>query len=126
MPQSVAGTVKDALGRPLPDVSVILQAADGRAVSRTTASAAGAFSFTAVASGTYAIVAEKSGFKTATAIVSVGAGPVTPVALALESTAALNLAVTAKRLDIARNSLSPETGSSTYKFSDQDIAHLPQ
>jgi len=126
VPQSVAGTVKDALGRPLPDVSVILQAADGRAVSRTTASAAGAFSFTAVASGTYAIVAEKSGFKTATAIVSVGAGPVTPVALALESTAALNLAVTAKRLDIARNSLSPETGSSTYKFSDQDIAHLPQ
>ena len=56
-PQSVAGTVKDALGRPLPDVSVTLQAADGRAVSRAMASAAGAFSFTAVAPGTYAVVA---------------------------------------------------------------------
>lgn len=125
-PQPVAGTVNDALGRPLSNVSLSLQAAEGRVVSHTTTNANGFFSFTAVTPGTYAIVAEKSTFKTATAIVTVGSGSPAPVVLALESAAALNLAVTAKRLDVARNSLSPETGSSTYKFSEQDIAHLPQ
>ena len=125
-PRHVTGTVKDALGRPLPNVSLSLQAADGHVVSRTTSDASGTFSFGTVAPGTYAIVAEKNSFKTATAIVTVGTGPVAPVVLALESAEALKLAVVAKRLDIARNSLSPETGSSTYRFSEQAITQLPQ
>ena len=33
--------------------------------------------------------------------------------------------VTAKRLDAARNGLSPDTGSSVYKFDTEDIARLP-
>lgn len=125
-PQQITGTVKDALGRALSNVSLNLQAADGRVVSHATTTAAGAFSFPSVAPGTYAIVAEKETFKTATVIVTVGNGPVAPVSLALESAAALNLAVVAKRLDVARNGLSPETGSSTYRFSQRSIAQLPQ
>jgi outer membrane receptor protein involved in Fe transport len=66
------------------------------------------------------------GFKPATAIVTVATGPVAPVALALESAAPLSLAVVAKRLNVARNGLSPETGSSTYRFSEQAITQLPQ
>lgn len=125
-PQHITGTVNDALGRPLSNVSVSVQAASGHAVAHATSNASGSFSFATVPPGTYAVVAEKSGFKTATAIVVVGTGPVTPVMLALESEAALNLAVVAKRLDVARNSLSPETGSSTYRFSQEAIAQLPQ
>jgi outer membrane receptor protein involved in Fe transport len=125
-PQVVAGTVKDALGRPLSDVHLSLQSADGHVVGHAISDATGAFSIPQRVPGTYAIVAEKSSFKTATAIVTVGTGPVAPVVLALESAAALNLAVTAKRLDIVRNSLSPETGSSTYRFNEQAIAQLPQ
>ena len=34
--------------------------------------------------------------------------------------------VTAKRLDAARNALSPDTGSSVYKFDTDDITRLPQ
>lgn len=34
--------------------------------------------------------------------------------------------VSAKRLDAARNALSPDTGSSIYNFSSDDIARLPQ
>ncbi|HVN86249.1 MAG TPA: TonB-dependent receptor [Candidatus Binatia bacterium] len=124
--QPVTGIVKDALGRPLSNVRLNLQAADGRLVSHTITNAAGLFSFTAVAPGTYAILAEKSTFKTATAIVTVANAPPAPVVLALESAAALDLAVVAKRLDVARNSLSPETGSSTYRFSEQAISQLPQ
>ena len=33
--------------------------------------------------------------------------------------------VSAKRLDAARNALSPDTGSSVYKFDTDDIARLP-
>jgi len=125
-PAPVTGTAKDALGRPLSNVTLRLQAADGHVVDHATTNDAGAFSFPPVPPGTYAIVAEKSTFKTATAIVTVGNAPVAPVVLALESAAALNLAVVAKRLDVARNGLSPETGSSTYKFSQQAITQLPQ
>lgn len=40
---------------------------------------------------------------------------------------ALNaVVVTAKRLDEARNALSPETGSSVYRFDSEDINALPQ
>ena len=124
--QPVTGTVKDALGRPVPNVSLNLQDAGGKVVSRATTNTAGSFTFSTVAPGTYAIVAEKSTFKSSTTIVTVGNGPVTPVVLALESAAALNLAVVAKRLDTARNGLSPETGSSTYKFSEKAITQLPQ
>jgi len=123
---SVTGTVKDALGRPLANVSLNLQDAGGKVVSHATTNTTGSFTFSAVAPGTYAIVAEKSTFTTATSIVTVGSEPVAPVVLALESAAALNLAVVAKRLDVARNGLSPEAASSVYKFSEQAITQLPQ
>ncbi|MCP3019469.1 TonB-dependent receptor [Cupriavidus basilensis] len=43
------------------------------------------------------------------------------------SAKALNaVVVTAKRLDEARNALSPETGSSVYRFDSEDINALPQ
>ena len=125
-PEQVTGTVKDALGRPLSDVDLSLQDADGHVLSHTTTDANGAFSFASVGPGTYAILAEKGTFKTATAIVTVTTGPVPPVSLALESAAALNLAVVAKRLDVVRNSLSPETGSSKYRFNQEAITQLPQ
>ena len=51
-PQQITGTVKDALGRALSNVSLNLQAADGRVVSHATTTAAGAFSFPSVAPGT--------------------------------------------------------------------------
>ena len=69
----------------------------------------------------------KEGFRTGVAIVTVNAGGAArPVAIALAAEKALSLQVAAKRLDVARNSLSPETGSSVYKFSEQAIHELPQ
>ena len=46
--------------------------------------------------------------------------------LALQSEAALSMAVVAQRLNKARNSLSPETGGSVYRFSEKAIQDLPQ
>src|SRR5271170_1427048 len=103
----ITGTVKDAIGRPLPGVRLSLQTSEGKAKMKAQSAADGHFTFAGVAPGVYAVVAEKASFKTATAIVTVTARGVKPLEMALESEAALSMAVVAKRLDKARNGLSP-------------------
>jgi hypothetical protein len=122
----VSGTVSDALGRPVNGALLILQREDGQIVARTKSQTSGHFEFTDIRLGTYAIVANKSGFATATAIVTVTAGGAKPVEISMEAQAALSMQVVAKRLDVARNGLSPESGSSVYRFSEKAIHELPQ
>ena len=122
----VTGVVKDALGRPLKQANLSLQGADGKVVAHATSNDEGEFSFDAVPHGTYAVVATKEGFKTATAIVSVSTKGAAPVTVAMEAEKSVSLAVAAKRLDKARNSLSPDTGGSKYTFSEKAIQQLPQ
>ncbi|HXZ88847.1 MAG TPA: TonB-dependent receptor, partial [Candidatus Binataceae bacterium] len=124
--QRIAGSVKDALGRPLPAASVSLQSPDGKTIAKTNSDAQGRFSFTDIVPGTYAVVAQKTNFKTATTIVSATAAGAKPVTLSMASEEALSLPVIAQRLERARNGLSPETGSSVYRFSQQAIEQLPQ
>ncbi|MGB8414285.1 MAG: TonB-dependent receptor [Candidatus Binatus sp.] len=122
----ITGVVKDALGRPIKQAALRLQASNGRAVARSSSNDAGEFSFIAVGRGTYAVVATRNGFKTATAIVTVSTKGAAPLVLAMEAEKSVSLAVAATRLDKARNSLSPDTGGSKYTFSDQAIQQLPQ
>lgn len=122
----ITGVVKDALGRPIKQAAIRLQASSGRAVARSSSNDAGEFSFIAVARGTYAVVATKNGFRTATAIVTVSTKGAAPIVLAMEAEKSVSLAVAAKRLNKSRNSLSPDTGGSKYTFSQQAIQQLPQ
>src|SRR5271166_2752171 len=122
----VTGVVKDALGRPLKQAALSLQASSGRVVAHSTSNDEGEFSFNAIARGTYAVVASKGGFKTATAIVTVSAKGAAPMVLAMEAEKEVSLKVAATRLNQARNSLSPQTGGSVYSFSEQAIQELPQ
>ncbi len=122
----ITGVVKDALGRPIKQASLSLQASDGRVVAHFSSNDAGEFSFSVGARGTYAVVATKNGFKTATAIVTVSTKGAAPIVLAMEAEKSVSLAVAATRLDKARNSLSPDTGGSKYTFSEQAIQQLPQ
>ena len=124
--RTVSGTATDALGRPLKGANVELQNSAGKVVARAKSDAEGRFTFTGVAPGVYAVVAKKASFKPATSIVSVAASGAKPLTLALQSEAALSMAVVAQRLNKARNSLSPETGGSVYRFSEQAIQDLPQ
>ena len=62
----------------------------------------------------------------ATSIVSVSAKGAAPVTIAMEAEKEVSLRVAAKRLNQARNSLSPTTGGSKYTFTQQAIQELPQ
>ncbi|HXN87516.1 MAG TPA: carboxypeptidase-like regulatory domain-containing protein, partial [Candidatus Binataceae bacterium] len=106
----VTGTVNDAIGRPISSVAINLQNGQGKTLSKTTSDKQGHFTFKAVAVGTYAMVASKAAFKPGTAIVSVTKTGAKPVQLALQAETALSLTVAAKRLNVSRNALSPQTG----------------
>jgi TonB dependent receptor/Carboxypeptidase regulatory-like domain len=123
--QEVTGTVKDALGRPIPAATVTLQDAQGKTKAKTRSDAEGNFALHGIAPGVYAVVGNKKDFKPATAIVSVTKTGAKPVALALQARE-LSVAVVAKRLNQSRNALSPQTGGSVYTFSQQAIHELPQ
>lgn len=125
--QLITGTVKDALGRPLSDVELKLQAAGRQLIGHAASGKKGSFSLGPVAPGVYAVVAEKSGFKPATAIVTVPpSGAPAPIVMAMESEKPLSLKAITAELNRARNRLSPQTGSSLYHFSEQSIQQLPQ
>ncbi|HVN64593.1 MAG TPA: TonB-dependent receptor [Candidatus Binataceae bacterium] len=125
-PRNIAGVVKDALGQPIHGAEVILERANGRIVARVKSGPAGEFSFHPSARGFYEIVVKKSGFKPSTALANVGAGTVQPLTVTMAAEKAVSLAVTATRLNRARNSLSPQTGGSVYRFTQQAIQELPQ
>lgn len=123
--KSVTGRATDALGRPMEGVRVILQTNDGQILGHSVTDKGGHFTFSNVAPGMYAVVANKADFKTALALVTVTATGAKPVELAMEAQTALSLQLRAQKLNQARNDLSPETGSSVYRFTQQAIEEMP-
>ncbi|HUN50361.1 MAG TPA: TonB-dependent receptor, partial [Candidatus Sulfotelmatobacter sp.] len=119
------GQVKDALQRPLDGARVSLQGADGRTVGTTTSDAKGHFAFAGVPPGTYAVQAAKTGFETATAIVTLTAGAGAATDLVLASKQALDLRVTAERLAAARSEIEPRIGATTYTLGSDSIQNQP-
>jgi outer membrane receptor protein involved in Fe transport len=124
--KTVEGQAKDALGQPLAGVQLRLEGSDGTVAGRATTDAQGHFTVTGIAPGTYSITGEKDGFETATAIVTLTASAGANADLALASKQALNLSVTAQRLDEARNNISPRVGASVYQISREAIENAPQ
>lgn len=121
--RAITGTITDALERPLADVVLELRSNSNKSIGHSTTDAQGKFRFENVPAGMYIIVARKQGFRPATTVVAEGTPK--PLALAMESEQPLNVAIIAT-LNQARNALSPETGSTVYRFTDKNIDQLPQ
>jgi outer membrane receptor protein involved in Fe transport len=121
----VEGVAKDALGRPLADAQLRLEAPDGTVVARTTTGASGAYRFTGIAPGIYSVIAEKAGFDAATAVASLDAATGASADLTLAAQQALDLGVVAQRLNEARLAIEPRIGASTYTMTDQAIQNQP-
>jgi outer membrane receptor protein involved in Fe transport len=123
--EEVSGTISDSLGKPIPGAGVRLQAADGHVIATTNSNSTGHYEFPNVAVGTYQLSVSKSAFQPATGIVTVAAKTGATAAVTLGSSQALQLEVRAKRLDVERNTISVETGSSSYRMQSKDIQALP-
>ncbi len=121
----VTGAVTDALGRPLADTQLRLQASDGTEVTRAATDQRGRFTLTNIAPGTYAITADKPDFQTGTAIVTVAGGGTADTTITLTATKPLDLALTAKQLDAARFAIEPRIGASTYTITRRAIETQP-
>ena len=123
--QQVTGMVQDALGRPLAEVTLSLKSASGQVLAQTKSDSEGKFKFEAVELGTYEVAAEKERFQPSSVIVTVSAGTTAVTTVTLASKEALDLRIATEKLESARNSLLPETGSSIYRFDSEDINNLP-
>lgn len=121
----IQGLVRDSLGRPIAGAHVVLKSVTGATAGHGNSDAQGHFGFAAVAPGTYAVLSDKAGYETGSSIVTVSAGTA-DTTITLAATGALQVAITATRLDRARNGLSPQTGGSVYHFNASDVDHLPQ
>jgi Carboxypeptidase regulatory-like domain len=117
--------VKDALGRPVADVHLVLQTADGHILARARSGQNGAFRFRNVPAGTYAVVANKDGFRTAVAVAAVTPIEGANLDIALASETALSLRVATTRINSQPNGVT-ETGTSMYTLNQHQITALPQ
>jgi Carboxypeptidase regulatory-like domain len=93
--QRVEGTVKDALGRPLSGVQLLLTG-DGHIVGRAQSGRNGTFEFRDVPRGTYELVSNKGGFRTGVEVVAVTSQGATNLDIALEAETALSVSAGAK------------------------------
>jgi hypothetical protein len=122
---TVDGVIKDALQRPIPGAQLRLESGAGRVVGRTTTDDQGRFAFTGIAAGTYVVVAEKTGFEVATAVITVSETEGASAELTLASVKPLDVNVALKKLEEARIGIQPRIGASTYSITKDAIQAQP-
>ncbi|HYM33554.1 MAG TPA: TonB-dependent receptor [Candidatus Cybelea sp.] len=122
----IAGQVRDAQERPLAEAHVTLRSGDGRSAGEAISAADGAFAFTGLAPGTYVVLAERTGFEAASAAVTLSAVQGQAVDIVMTVKPMLVIEVTARKLDVARNDISPRIGASVYDIDRRAIETSPQ
>jgi outer membrane receptor protein involved in Fe transport len=123
---SLTGTVTDGQGHPIEHAAVSIQDADGNAVAHASTGRDGHFALSGIAPGTYAVTVVATGFGGNTRIETIGEKESNTLDVALEKGGTLDVNIEQKRLDRARNGLSPDIGASVYRFAQADIETLPQ
>jgi outer membrane receptor for ferrienterochelin and colicin len=122
---TLSGTVEDANGKPIANAQVSLKTSSGGDAGHANTDAKGQFELNDVAPGAYAVAVTATGFEASTKLADTTNGTAAPLALKLKKDDTLDVSVYAKRLDQARNGLSPEAGSSIYRITNADIQAMP-
>jgi hypothetical protein len=122
--QPISGTITDALGRPLAQVSIELRGENNHAVAHVTTDKAGRFEIVPAKPGVYSLEAVKPGFKSANKIVVFPRRATGRISISLGAETALNLPIQASRIR-APNGVST-TGANSYTMTAQDISNLPR
>ncbi len=120
--QFFSGIVRDALGRPIADATIVLKSDDGRITLSTMTDAHGIFQLNRPEPGRYTLSAKRDGFKQATSIIATNAGQKS-IEITLEAKQPLALPVSAN-LIAAQNGLT-ESGANQYTLTEKDIDNLP-
>lgn len=124
---SITGVILDSVGTPASSTPVSLLDSSGSPIAETKTDAMGHYRITGVNPGNYTLSAGDSTLGVAQTAVQLIGGDLTQSTIRLESSAKIApITVLAQRLDKARNSLSPSTGSSKYEFDRQAIKELPE
>jgi len=123
--RTVEGVIKDALQRPIQGVQLRLESGAGQVVGRTTTDDQGRFAFSGIAAGTYVVVAEKTGFEAATAVITVTETAGASADLTMASLKPLDVNVALKKLEEARIGIQPRIGASTYSITKEAIQAQP-
>jgi len=122
---TVDGVIKDALQRPIAGAQLRLESGAGQVVGRTITDDQGRFAFTGIGGGTYVVVAEKTGFEAATAVVTVTETAGASTDLTMASVKPLDVNVALKKLEEARIEIQPRIGASTYSITKEGIQAQP-
>ncbi|MFZ0658383.1 MAG: TonB-dependent receptor [Candidatus Binataceae bacterium] len=122
----LSGSVVDSIGKPIAAAVIRIQSAVGVTAAQTRTDASGNFAVE-LAPGTYQLTADHPGFESAQRVVTIAppSSPA-PLVLAMKSSGPLTLQGVTAQLNRARNDLSPETGSTAYRFDQPAIQRLPE
>jgi hypothetical protein len=118
---SVAGTVVDATGAPVPNVTMVLRNTDTGVSSSTTTNESGIFTFPAMPVGEYTFTANVNGFKTAVGTLQVQLNVRSSVAIVLQ------LGEVTQKVEVSSAVAAVETTSTqiTQTFSESQVTNLP-
>ncbi len=123
---SIDGTVSDAIGQPLAGATINVKGATGNVVATVRSDTAGHFAVPALPIGVYVVFAGKADYRGSIKIANLTAAPSLHLQLVLASTRALEITVSAKRLNPARGATVAATGGSVYRMGSKALEHLPQ
>ncbi|MDB5815916.1 MAG: outer rane transport family protein [Rhodocyclales bacterium] len=124
---SLHGVVRNAKGQAQADAVVTLQDGQGHTVASTHSGPDGIYVFAGLPPGPYTAHALAGDAVASSEVLTLAAGNTDAEPLNLEAPRSTStVEVVGRRLDRARNGLSPDTGSSIYRMNEKDIAALPQ
>ncbi|HTH95354.1 MAG TPA: TonB-dependent receptor [Rhodocyclaceae bacterium] len=124
---NIPALIQDALGRPVIGADVQLQNAAGETLGTARSDNAGRVVFSNIPAGSYALVVKKAGFQSSTGIVLLSADTASKTTtVVLASAAALDVTVQTQAPVASRQKIAAQIGASSYGFSKDDIAALPQ